>query len=105
MQDLREELLWPPSPLVALVGDASSAAFIDVLAVILKTSGAPGAGGSGASPPPVSMRYEAAAPPGAFSAKGRAHADAEYATYVPAGVMGRGWMERHHNKIPAAIYE
>jgi hypothetical protein len=91
MQDIPEELLVPPSPLVALFGDAP---FLDVLCVCLKTA-APGAA--------LSMRYEPAPLPLRFPPKARTHADAEYASYVPDGVLRRGWLERLHNGAPAVL--
>ena len=93
MQDIAEELLVPPSPYVALIGDAS---FIDILAVALKTCSSPGSGA-------VHVRYEPVSPPLRFTPKARTHTDAEYATYVPEGILRRAWMERHHNSVPSVM--
>jgi hypothetical protein len=99
MQDLKEELLVPPSPFVALVGDA---AFLDILAVSLKTAAAPGSSSS-SSGSMVHVRYEPAAFPLQFPSKERSHSDAEYATYIPDGILRREWMDRHHNSSPAVL--
>ena len=55
--------------------------------------------GSGA----VHVRYEPVSPPLRFTPKARTHTDAEYATYVPEGILRRAWMERHHNSVPSVM--
>lgn len=98
MQDLQEELLVPPSPLVALVGDA---AFLDILAVCLKTASAPNSSSSNGNM--VHVRYEPSALPLTFPEKSRSHSDSEYASYVPDGILRHAWMQRHHNTAPAVM--
>ena len=98
MQDLQEELLVPPSPLVALVGDV---AFLDVLAVCLKTASAPTSSSTNGSM--VHVRYEPTSLPLPFPEKARSHSDLEYASYVPDGILRHAWMQRHHNTAPAVL--
>ena len=93
MESLPEEILIPPTPLVALVGDV---AFLDMLALCLKSA-------NSASSAPVRVRYEAAASSSGFAGKARTHAESDYAAYVPDGLLPSGWLEKHHNRVPAVV--
>jgi hypothetical protein len=91
MQHLSDELLIPPTPLVALLSDAP---FRDALASSLRSCSGGG----------FRIKYEAAALAGVrFPAKQRTHNEHEYASYVPQGILRANWVEKHHNLLPAVL--
>ena len=92
MQTLSDELLIPPTPLVALLSDAP---FLDALAASLRSFGGGGT---------FRIRYETSPLSTArFPAKQRTHGEHEYASYVPAGILRSNWLEKHHNLLPAVL--
>jgi len=95
MQNLPEEVLLPPKPYVALLGDME---YVEVLAVALKTSGLKPGG-----PNSMYMRYEPHTLSSRFAPRQRSHADHEYPSYIPAGIIRSNWMKKHQDEVPAVL--
>ncbi len=96
MQNLPEEVLLPPKPYVALLGDLE---YVEILAVSLKTAGGPRPGG----PSSMYMRYEPYPLTKRFMPRQRSHGEHEYPSYIPAGILRSNWMKKHQDEVPAVI--
>ena len=96
MQNLPEEVLLPPKPYVALLGDLE---YVEILAVSLKTAGGPRPGG----PSSMYMRYEPYPLSKRFTPRQRSHGEHEYPSYIPAGILRSNWMKKHQDEVPAVI--